>query len=687
MRNAVKKLFSELAPRGAVLALVRAFLDEHVPGGARFVYVFGSALVILFLVQAVTGVGLALYYSPSANNAWASVFYIQHKVAFGQLLRGLHHYGASAMIIVLGLHVLQTFTFGAYKQSRAFVWWSGLVLLFIVIAFGLTGYLLPWDQKGYWATRVATDIMATVPLIGQTMQYALQGGNEYGNLTLTRFYAIHVVILPVLLIGIVVAHVALFRRVGGITPSWRLLERRADPVGKRWLFVLAVAALLFTAGLASALFLPTGWAAAVACAAGAIPIAIQLARSAGVASAKDDPKVVGEFWPDQLARNALFSLAVVGVLAVLSVSRPAPLDAPADPTVNYLPRPDWYFLFLFQLLKYFEGKLVIVGTLLIPGLISLVLIALPLLDRGEVRSPLAWQRAPFVAFIYCVVASIFLLTYLALRADQRNPEVQRLRKEADRSASRAIEVAQNGIPPEGAAALLASDPRERGRRLFRRSCDSCHSLEGAGGAKAPDLTGYLSRDWIDGLIRNPEDPRYFGKTKLHEMDAYASIGEPQIQRLAAFLVAIAAHDVAPEQFPPELEEGRKLYEKVGCESCHSLTPGEESAAPNLAGYGGPRWLREYLRDPGAALFYGKDNEMPAFGKRLSPEELESVVAFLRDLAPSASDTQARADLGPRDGSGQTARVGSGQDTGLHSGQVPQRASGPDPRSGLNAEHP
>jgi ubiquinol-cytochrome c reductase cytochrome b subunit len=644
MATGARKVLSEVAPRGAFAAWLRAFFDERVPGGARFVYVFGSALVILFAVQAITGIGLALYYSPSANNAWASVFYIQHKVALGQLLRGLHHYGASAMIIVLGLHMVQTFTFGAYKQSRAFVWWTGLLLFFIVIAFGLTGYLLPWDQKGYWATRVATDIVATVPGIGRTLQYALQGGNEYGNLTLTRFYAIHVVVLPLLLTGIALGHVALFRWMGGVTPSWRLLDRRPDSVPKRWMLTLVVAALLLAAGMATAAFLPLGSAVAVACAAGAIPIATQLARSAGLISANDDPAVVGQLWPDQLARNAVFSLAVVAVLAAMSSYRPAPLDAPADPTVNYLPRPDWYFLFLFQLLKYFEGPLVIVGTLLIPGFITLILIALPLLDRGAVRSPLAPQRVPFVAFMYSLVAGVFLLTYLSIRADQKNPEVARLRREADRSAARAIEVAQGGVPPEGAAALLASDPREQGRRIFRRSCDSCHSLDGAGGAKAPDLTGYLSRSWIAGLIRNPEDPRYYGKTKLHEMESYASLGETQISQLSAFLSALAAHDVAPKQYPAELRDGFKIYQQAGCESCHSLQPGEESAAPNLAGYGGERWLREFLRDPGAGLYYGKDNEMPEFGKRLSPDQLESVVAFLRDLAPAIQDRHANAAL-------------------------------------------
>jgi ubiquinol-cytochrome c reductase cytochrome b subunit len=627
-------------PSGALRALLRALLDERVPGGARFVYVFGSALVILFGLQALTGIGLALYYSPSANNAWGSVFYIEHQVALGRFLRALHHYGASAMIILVGLHLLQTFTFGAYKHTRASVWWSGLILLLLVIAFSLTGYLLPWDQKGYWATRVATDIVATTPALGKQLQYLVQGGNEYGNLTLTRFYAIHVVILPALLTGLVVAHVALFRRAGGITPSWRLLERAQEPVGRRWLLVTVVAAFLFVAGLSSGAVVPKGAAIAIASLAAALPFAVQLGRIRGFLSKKDDPSVVQDFWPEQLARNALFALALVSVLAVLSARWPVPLEAPADPTVNYLPRPDWFFLFLFQLLKYFDGPLIPVGTLIIPGLVTAFLFALPLLDRAGRYSPLSRERLPWVFGVYGIVAGVLLLTYLAVRSDQRNPELRRLRRESDRAAARAAELASGGIPPEGAAFLIASDPREKGRRLFGRSCGSCHALDGSGANKAPDLTGYLSADWIAGVIRNPDDPRYFGNTKLREMESYAILGEPDIQRLAEFLVSLADHDVPPQAYPPKLQTGRQLFEKVGCESCHSLVPGEDSAAPNLGGYGSPRWLREFLKDPGSDLYYGRDNQMPPFANRLSVTELEAAVAFLRDLAGTAPQTRA-----------------------------------------------
>lgn len=631
----IRRVLDALEVRTGYRALVASALDERVPGGARFAYVFGSALAILFGLQALTGIGLSLYYSPSATDAWASVFYIEHKVALGYLLRGLHHYGSSAMIVVLGLHLLQTFTFGAHRSPRELVWWSGLVLLLLVLGFGLTGYLLPWDQKGYWATRVATGIASTTPLFGREIQYLIQGGNEYGNLTLTRFYSVHVVLLPALTVGLLAVHVALFRKSGGVTPSWRLADKKPDPPAARGLLAVVVAAFLFAAGLATASFLPRGAAWAVAAALAAIPPAILVARRAGVLSGKDDPRTVGAFWPDQLLRNALFALGVVAAVAILSQVRRVPLDAPADPTANYLPRPDWYFLFLFQLLKYFEGPFQIVGTMVIPGAVTLALFALPIFDRGPSRSPLSRARLPLVAFVYAVIAGAFVLTFLAVRDDAHNPEAQRLAREAERAARRAAELAQGGIPPEGAAALFAADPREQGRRIFAVRCAACHALDGGGGAKAPDLTGYLTREWLSGLIRNAEAPRFFGKTKLRGMDPYGNIGEEKIGRLADFLIGLADHDVPPDRLPEGLRAGHALYVEVGCDSCHPLVPGEEGAAPNLAGYGGERWLRAFVRDPGTPLFYDKDNEMPVFGKRLTAEEIDAVVAFLRDLAPTA----------------------------------------------------
>src|SRR4030095_452851 len=135
---------------------------------------------------------LAMYYSPSSTDAWASVAYIQDQVTMGWFIRALHSHGASAMVIVAGSHLLQTAIYGAYKKPREVNWIVGVLMLGLILVFALTGYLLPWDQKGYWATKVATGIMGSTPVIGSWLQQVVQGGNEYGNLTLTRFFALHV---------------------------------------------------------------------------------------------------------------------------------------------------------------------------------------------------------------------------------------------------------------------------------------------------------------------------------------------------------------------------------------------------------------------------------------------------------------------------------------------------------------
>ena len=138
-----------------------------VEGGASFAYTAGTILSFLLAFEALTGVALAAFYSPSTSSAWASVAYLQDQAALGWLVRGVHHYGGGAIVIVAGVHLVQTALAGAYKRPREMNWWFGLLLMGIVLGFSLTGYLLPWDQKGYWATRVATNITGTVPLVAQ----------------------------------------------------------------------------------------------------------------------------------------------------------------------------------------------------------------------------------------------------------------------------------------------------------------------------------------------------------------------------------------------------------------------------------------------------------------------------------------------------------------------------------------
>jgi ubiquinol-cytochrome c reductase cytochrome b subunit len=173
--------------------------------------------VFLLVVQAATGAALAAFYSPSSTDAWGSVAYIQDQATWGWLVRGLHYHGGSAIVVIAGLHLVQTALAGAHRKPRELVWWLGVVLLVLVLAWAVTGLILRWDQTGYWSNRVEVGIAAGTPVVGETIQKLALGGNDYGNLTLTRFYALHVIALPALFTLLTVLHIMLARR-HGVTP-------------------------------------------------------------------------------------------------------------------------------------------------------------------------------------------------------------------------------------------------------------------------------------------------------------------------------------------------------------------------------------------------------------------------------------------------------------------------------------
>ena len=198
-------------------------------GGASFAYVFGSVLMFLLVLEAASGLALAAFYAPSSTDAWASVAYLQDQAALGWLLRGIHFHGASAMVIVAGVHLVQTALHGAYKRPRELVWWLGILLMILLLAWAVTGYVLRWDQAGFWANKVEVGIAAATPVIGNLVKSLALGGNDYGNLTVTRFYTLHVMVLPAIVVAVTWAHVALSRKLGP-TP----LRERERPAIPRW---------------------------------------------------------------------------------------------------------------------------------------------------------------------------------------------------------------------------------------------------------------------------------------------------------------------------------------------------------------------------------------------------------------------------------------------------------------------
>src|ERR1700723_1246167 len=266
--------------RTGVHSLLREALDEPIPGGARWAYVFGSGLLYLFLSQIVTGIVLALYYVPSSDHAHTTVSYISKVVTSGLFLRSVHAYGATAIIILLFLHISQTLLYGSYKGRRELLWLSGCFLLALMFGMAFTGYLLPWDQKAYFASAVGTNIISEVPLIGPALQELLRGSPQMGTLTVSRFYVLHVFMLPGLLIAFIATHIFLFRKAGAAGPT------NEDSLHPK---------------------LPTQ-----------------------------------NFYPRQLAMDMVASLLIILALAMVAYFVPMRLGPEAVPSdTSYIPRPEW----------------------------------------------------------------------------------------------------------------------------------------------------------------------------------------------------------------------------------------------------------------------------------------------------------------------------------------------------------
>ena len=207
---------------------LRGFLYRKVPKGTNWFYTLGSATMFAFLSQAVTGVFLAMYYRPTATEAYTSIQHIDDDVFLGQFVRGMHKWGASVMVILIFLHMGRTFFFGAYKYPRELNWIIGVVLLILTLAMGLTGYLLPFDMRSLWATVVAVNLNSSGPIVGPYLADFLRGGAEFGATTISRFYAIHMLLIPGLIAALIGAHLYLVAKLGTTAPPWLKAEKAKD---------------------------------------------------------------------------------------------------------------------------------------------------------------------------------------------------------------------------------------------------------------------------------------------------------------------------------------------------------------------------------------------------------------------------------------------------------------------------
>jgi len=516
------------------------FFDEEIPISAGWHQVFGSMALFCFLLQAVTGLLLAFNYAPTITEAHSSLRYIMNEITGGAVIRGLHHWGASAMIIVVGVHLVQVLLWGAYKAPREATWLVGLVLLMVTLGFGLTGYLLPWDNKAYWGTVVTTQITGNSPVLGPYLLRLLGAENGVGAVTFSRFYTLHTVLLPLVISGLVGLHLMLVRR-HGVAPG-----------------------------------------------------------------PGDDGTRKKRFYPEQVFKDTVAIFVLFAALLFLAITLSAPLGREADPTdTSFVPRPEWYFLFLYQALKFFEGPMEVVGSHVLPGLAMGALALLPFIDRAKTQS--MRQRVPVML---AVVMGFTVWGGLTRSAILETPPKDR-------------PFAERGGPQDWQdlnPAQLA------GLALVRNNnCTSCHNMAGRGampgvpgGTKATDLAALTA----------PRDPEARAATMRSHLPL--ELPQPQLDNVLQLLSRLDPLN-APGIINAEktVAEGALVYQSQGCAACHIVRGSGGQIGPPLDGTGSRRdrdWLRRHFIDPAAVV---PGSLMPAF--KLPDNEMNPLLDYMGTL--------------------------------------------------------
>jgi ubiquinol-cytochrome c reductase cytochrome b subunit len=528
--------------RTGVETAIKNFLYEEIPASSGWHQVFGSIAVFLFLVQAFTGALLAFNYAPTPGDAYNSLRYILTELTGGRLIRGLHHWGASMMIAVVVIHMAQVFLWGAYKKPREATWMIGVVLLLLTLAYGLTGYLLPWDNRAYWGTVVSTQIAAKAPVMGPYLSRLLGGESAIGVVTFARFYGLHVLLLP---------------------PATTLL----------------------------------------------IALHVYLVRKHGVApSLGDEARPRRKFYPQQAFKDTIAIFGAFVVLFTLALIARVPLERLADPTdTTYIPRPEWYFLFLFQTLKFFEGPLEVVGSIVLPGLAMLALILVPFVDRSQMVR--VTKRT--------VAAGVLLLaalgwTGLTVAAVATTPKM-------DESAL---------IDFSGPTDWMQLSPEElAGLGYFQREhCEGCHTM-GSGKPKVgPDLAESRKKSaaWMIEHFKRPS-----AMVPGSSMPPI-QLSNAQLNALASFLLKLNRNNVEAFLVSPAFAvDGAMVYQSNMCGTCHLVNSVGMKIGPPLNGLGHRRtrtWIEKHFVDPQGM---SPGTIMPAY--KLKPAEMDNLVSYLLAL--------------------------------------------------------
>ena len=356
----MKKLFIAICEwlddRLGIMDMIGPSMKHLVPRDAGWWYVFGSATMLALIVQIVTGVALAFSYIPSSSQAYETLLFITNNAPFGRFLRGLHYFGASAMVLMVGAHMAQVFLFGSYKFPREMNWTTGVVLLGLTLVMGFTGQLLRWDQTAAWSVVIAAEQAGRVPFIGDWLAKFILGGNTIGGATLSRFFAIHVFLIPAFIFIFVALHLWLVLRHGIAEPP--VAGKPVDPKTYR-----------------------------------------------------DEYKKLMEttghpFWPDGAWRDFVFGTGLIIAIALLALYvGPPAIEKPPDPSLlNADPRPDWYLLWYFAVLALIPAKMEGPVMIFAPAFIGTLLLIVPIWNNKGERAP---SRRPWS--IAVVLLSVIMI--------------------------------------------------------------------------------------------------------------------------------------------------------------------------------------------------------------------------------------------------------------------------------------
>ncbi len=540
MRRRIRFFNDWVDHRTGIQTAARKFLYEEIPASSGWRQVFGSVAVFLFMVQAFTGILLAFNYAPTPGEAYNSLRYILTELTCGRLMRGLHHWGASMIIVVVVLHMVQVFLHGAYKKPREATWMVGVVLLLVTLAYGLTGYLLPWDNRAYWGTVVATQIAGQAPVVGPYLSRLLGGEGSVGVVTFARFYGLHVLLLPPATIFLVILHVFLVRKHGvAPVPGDELVPKK-------------------------------------------------------------------QFYPAQVFKDTVAIFIAFSVLFAMAVAVRVPLEQLADPTdTSYVPRPEWYFLFLFQTLKMFSGPLEVIGSVVLPGLAVLALILVPFIDRGKMVK--VTRRTAALAFVLLAAIGWGGLTIAAVKSTPKGASAV----EVDYSA-----------PTDW---MQLSPEEMAGVAYFRQeNCVSCHVVGEHGTAVGPDLTQtsiHKDAAWMIEHFKRPSAMR--PGTSMPPIQ----LTDAQLNSLAAFLLKLNERNATALDNAPEFAtRGALVYQANRCGACHMVNGIGMRIGPPLNGLSkreSRSWVEDHFADPQKLM---PGSIMPPY--KLSPGDLESLTTYL-----------------------------------------------------------